>query len=85
MIMANQYIYLGFEFFGQKIFMEATDNPQIDEDLKTIFCRSYINKQSCEITRPDIQRILDWQKKRQNKNGTMNNKRGTNYAGLQNC
>jgi len=59
-----EYNWLGFKFFGQKVGIEKTDNPQIDEDLKVLFMDSYINKKPVEMSGPDVQRVMEWMAKR---------------------
>lgn len=59
-----EYNWLGFKFFGQRVGIEKTDNPQVDEDLKVLFMDSYINKKPVETSRPDVRRVIDWQNKR---------------------
>jgi len=61
-----EYNYLGLEFFGKRVAIEKTNNPQVDEDLKVLFIDSYICKKPINTLRPDVQRVLDWQRK-QNK------------------
>ena len=50
------------DFFGQGVFIERTDNPQVDADLRVLFLDSYIRKKPLIMARADVQRVLDWRK-----------------------
>lgn len=58
-----EYKWLGFKFFGQRVGIEKTDNPQVDEDLKVLFIDSYIRKKPITMLRRDVQRVFDWRKR----------------------
>lgn len=57
-----EYNWLGFKFFGQRVGIEKTDNPQVDEDLKALFIDCHIRKHPVTMSRRDIQRVFDWRK-----------------------
>lgn len=55
-------IYLKQKFFGQRLYIEKTDNPQVDEDLIVLFKDAYVDPKPLLISRADVQRIMDWTK-----------------------
>lgn len=51
----------GIKFFGLKIYLDSTNEPEVDKAAKSVFKDHYLRTAPLTIaTRPDCQIMLEW-------------------------
>ncbi len=60
-------INTGIKFFGLKVLLESSGNPEVDEAAKSTFKDSYWLA-SADASRVDVRKMLEWSQKSKEKN-----------------
>ncbi len=53
----------GIDFFGQRVRIDSSGIPEVDNALASLFNDSYNRTAPLEINRPDTELVLAWMKK----------------------